>query len=179
MPTLTKQQLESSQEFATASIAALRNAQGIHPGTVVAATARMAGTYLFRSFRLNLPGVEPGQAVLSVEASTRAPILIETANRLLARVGIVLDGRRAGDPVPPEHQPTLGFLETQRLLERAYTPICARYGFDDEQSAYAVAAATALLVRHCAKALEPHNAFNIAAVGFIEGAKTAPEPVSQ
>ena len=179
MPALTKQQLDSAQEFATAAIAALKTAQGIHPGTAVAATARMAGTYLFRSFRLHLPGVEPGQAVLSGKASTYGPTLIETAARLLGRMGIALDATRAGIPVGLKDQPTLGFLETQRLLERAFAPIRARYGFDDEQAAYAAAAATALLVRHCAKGLEPHVAFNIAALGFIEGVKTAPNPVVQ
>ena len=177
MPALTKQQLDSAQEFATAAIAALKSGQGIHPGTVVAATARMAGTYLFRSFRLDLPGVEPGQVVLSEKASAGGPTLIETAARLLARIGIVLDATRAGIPVGSEHQPTLGFLETQRVLEPAFAPVRARYGFDDEQAAYAVAAATSLLVRHCAKGLEPHVAFNIAALGFVEGTKTAPDPV--
>lgn len=179
MPALTKQQLDAAQEFATASIDALKSAQGIHPGTVVAATARMAGTFLFRSFRLHLHGVEPGQAVLSEKASTYGPILIETAARLLARIGIILDATRAGIPVDPKDRPVLGFLETQRLLERAFIPIRSRYGFDDEQAAYAVAASTSLLIRHCAMVLEPHIAFNIAALGFVEGVQTAPDPVAQ
>ena len=179
MPGLTKQQLDSAQEFATASVAALKSAQGIHPGTVVAATARMAGTYLFRSFRLRLPGVEPGQAVLSEEASTRGSALIETAARLLARIGIVLDAARARIPVEAKDQPVLGFLATQRMLERAFAPIRARYGFNDEEAAHAVAAATSLLVRHCARALEPNAAFSIAALGFAEGVRTAPDPIIQ
>lgn len=178
MPGLTKPQLDSAQEFATASVAALKNDQGIHPGTVIAATARMAGTYLFRSFRLNLPGVQPGQAVLSEEANTHGPALIETTARLLGLIGIVLDASRAGNPVDPKEQPTLGFLETQRRLEPAYAPIRARYGFSDEQAAYAVAAAVALLIRHCAIGLDPHPAFSIAALGVIEGLKTAPDPVA-
>jgi hypothetical protein len=179
MPALTKQQLGSAQELAAASIAALRSTKGIHPGTVVAATARMAGTYLFRSFRLNLPGVQPGQAVLSDKANVLGPTLIETAGRLLSRIGITLDASRAGKPVDPKDQPTISFLDTQRLLERAFSTIRSRYGFDDEQAAYAVAAATSLLIRHCTKALDPHIAFSIAALGFVEGTKTAPDPVVQ
>jgi hypothetical protein len=42
-----------------------------------------------------------------------------------------------------------------------------------------VAAATSLLIQHCARALDPHIAFNIAALGFVEGTKTAPDPVVQ
>jgi len=76
MLALTKQQLESAQELATVAIAAIKTSKRIHPGTVIAATARMAGTYLFRSFRLYLPGVLPGQAVLSDKANAQYPILI-------------------------------------------------------------------------------------------------------
>lgn len=177
MPALTKQQLDSAQEFATASISALRTTQGIHPGTVVAATARMAGTYLFRSFRLNLLGVRPGQVVLSDKANTLGPTLIETSERLLRRIGITLDATQAGIPINAKDIPMLGFLDTQKLLEQTYSSIRARYAFDDEQAAYAVAAATSLLIQHCIKALDPHIAFNIAALGFVEGTKTAPDPV--
>src|SRR3989442_6905790 len=136
MPALTKQQLDSAQELATTSIAALRSTEGIHPGTVVAATARMAGTYLFRSFRLSLPGVQPGQAVLSDKANALGPTLIETTGRLLWRMGIALESSQAGTPIDPKDAPILSFLETQRLLEREFSPIRTRYGFDDEQAAY-------------------------------------------
>jgi len=177
MPALTKQQLDSAQELATASIAALRSKEGIHAGTVIAATARMAGTYLFRSFRLDLPGVQPGQVVLSEKANAQGPTLIETTGRLLWRMGIILERSLAGTPVDPKDQPTLSFLDTQRPLERAFSTIRARYGFDDEETAYAVAAATSLLIQHCAKVIDPHIGFSIAALGFVEGTKTAPDPV--
>ena len=179
MPALNQQQLDAAQEFATASIAALKSPQGIHPGTVVAATARMAGTYLFRSFHLHLPDVQPGQVVLSDKANVLGPALIETAARLLSRMGIALDSSRASIPMEPRHQPTAGFLDTQRLLEPAFAPIRARRGFNDEQAAHAVAAGTVLLIQHCAKVLEPNLAFGIAALGFVEGTKTAPDPVIQ
>jgi hypothetical protein len=137
----------------------------------------MAGTYLFRSFQLHLPGVQPGQAVLSEQANIQGPSLIETAARLLARIGIPIDASRASNAVPGNDQPTLTFLESQRLLEQAYAPIRARFSLSHEQAAHAVAAATSLLIRHCAKALDPNVAFSIAAYGFVEGTKTAPDPV--
>jgi hypothetical protein len=177
MPALTKQQLDAAQEFATASIAALKSANGIHPGTVVAGTARMAGTYLFRAFKFDLTGVRPGQVVLSQEANVQGPTLIETAARLLARIGIKLDDAQAGSATPPKDQPALSFVETQRLLEESYAPISARFGFSNTDAAYAVAAATSLLIGHCAKVLDPNVAFALAAYGFVEGTKTAPDPV--
>jgi hypothetical protein len=62
MVTLSKQQMDAAQEFANATVSALKLAQGVHPPTLVAATARMAGTYLFRSLGLDVPGVSLGQA---------------------------------------------------------------------------------------------------------------------
>jgi hypothetical protein len=177
MPALSKQQLDSAQEFATAAIATMRTPEGLHPGTVIAATARMAGTFLFRSFRLPLPPLPPGQPVLSENANTTLPSLVDATARLLARIGISLEGFRGDAPVAPKDQPTLGFLETQRVLDPAFRPIQVRFGFDDEQTAYALTAATALLIRHCAKALDPQVGFAIAIYSYVEGAKTVPLPL--
>jgi hypothetical protein len=69
------------------------------------------------------------------------------------------------------------FLETQKKLEQLYTPVKARLGLSREEAAQAAAVATALLIRQCAKVLDPNIAFGIAVYGFVEGSKTAPEPV--
>jgi hypothetical protein len=87
-----------------------------------------------------------------------------------------LDHSRAGEPLRPRDHPTLGFLESHQLFEPAFLPIRTRYGFDDEQAPYAVAAAVALLILHCAKGLDPHKGFLSPPWGFIEGTKTAPDP---
>ena len=177
MINLSKQQLDAAQEFATATIEALKLPQGVHAGTVVAATARMAGTYLFRSLGLKLTGVKPGQFVLSVEANEQWPQLINIAGDALSKMGIKIDNSQAGKAIDPKHKPMLEFLETQKKLEPMYAPIKDRYGFSMQEAAYSVAVATALLIRHAAKFLDPSMAFNIAVLGFVEGSKTAPEPV--
>jgi hypothetical protein len=174
---LSKQQIDAAQEFATATIEALKLPNGVHPGTVVAASARMAGTYLFRSFRLKLPGVKPGQAVLSVEANEQWPQLINIAADALSRMRIAIDNTQAGREVEPKHKPMLEFIETQKKLEPLYAPIKERYGFSACEAAHSVALGTALLINHAKNFLDPTTAFNIAVYGFIEGAKTAPEPV--
>ncbi len=177
MISLSKQQLDAAQEFATVTIEALKLPNGVHPGTIVAAAARMAGTYLFRSFGLKLPGVNPGQFVLSNEANEQWPQLINIAGDALSKMGIKIDNAQAGKKIELKHKPMLEFLDTQKKLEPLYTPIKDRCGFSDQETAYSVAVATALLIRHCAKFLNPNTALNIAAYGFVEGSKTAPEPV--
>jgi hypothetical protein len=177
MTTLRKQQIDAAQEFANATISALKLPQGIHPGTAVAATARMAGTYLFRSFGFNLAGLEPNQVVLSEAANEQGPALIPIAGGILTKFGITLDNSTAGKATPPEHKPGQPFLETQRMLEPLYAPIKDRFGLTTQEAAQAAAVATALLIRHFSKSLNPSVAFGIAVYAFIEGAKTAPDPV--
>src|SRR5438105_6607664 len=113
MSTLTKQQMDAAGEFANATIAALKVAQGVHPPTLIAASARMAGIYLFRSFGLKLSGVSPGQVVLSAEANEQAPQLIQIAAGILSRIGIKIADAPPDTPADPKTKPALEFLDTQ------------------------------------------------------------------
>jgi hypothetical protein len=175
MTTLTKQQMDAAGEFANATMAGLKIGEGVHPPTVVAASARMAGTYLFRSFGFDLSGVRPGEIVLSVEANEQMPLLMQITAGILHRIGITIPESPTNTPAEAKNQPKLEFLETQRKVEPAYAPIKAKFKLSDQQAAQSVAVGTALLIRHCAKVLDPNVAFGIAVYGFIEGAKTTPE----
>lgn len=168
---------DAGREFANATVSALEMPGGVHPPTVVAACARMAGTCLFRSFGLNLQGVRPGQAVLSVEADEHAPMLLRVAAGILSNLGITIGSAPPGKLGVEEDKPLHEFLQTQRLLEPRFSPIQVNYALTTRQAAQAAAIATALLIHHFAKHLKPDAAFGIAAVAFIEGSKTAPDPV--
>jgi hypothetical protein len=54
MITLSKPEMDAAQAFANAAVAALQDGGKMHARAVVAGRARMAGTYLFRSFGLKL-----------------------------------------------------------------------------------------------------------------------------
>ena len=177
MINFSKQQLDAAQEFANVAVATLKLPGGIHAGTVIASTARMGGTYLFRSLNLHLPGVEPGQVVLSNTVDEQVSVLTQIAAGILSKVGIKLDNSQAGKPTEPKHKPTQPFLDTQRKLEPVFAPIKDCFSLSTRDAAHAAAVATALLIRHCAKVMDPNAGFGIAAYGFVEGAKTAPDPV--
>jgi hypothetical protein len=113
-----------------------------------------------------------------VEANEHAPGLIQIAADTLLRTGVKIAETPPDTPSGSTSKPALEFLDAQRKLEPAYAPIKAKFGFSDQQAAQAVAAGTALLIRHCAKFLDPNIAFGIAASGFIEGAKTVAEPAT-
>jgi hypothetical protein len=62
----------------------------------------------------------------------------------------------------------------QRVLEPVFEPLQRQYGLDDEQMAKAAALATAVLIHHFARHMDPAAGFGPAAFGFTEGARTAP-----
>ena len=174
MASLGPEQVTAANEMAEAAIEALRTEQGVHAGTAVAAAARMAGTFLFRSFRFRLPDVKPGQPVLSDEANEQGPRLLHVLVGVLGDLGVELDRERLKAEPGPEHKPLLPFLETQGKVEPPCEGIRQRLGLSLASAALAAAAATAVVIGRTAKVLDPNVAFHIAAYGFVEGTKTAP-----
>jgi hypothetical protein len=168
---------DCSRELANATIAALPIPGGVHPATIVAACGRMAGTYLFRSFDLKLKGVLPGDAVLSDEANQQSPMLIQTTANVLATLKVAIANQPSGEPGSPNTRPIKEFLETQRILEPIFDPIREKYRLTLYQAGQAAAIATAILINHFIKHLDPNVAFGLAVYSIIEGCKTAPDPV--
>ena len=175
MSSFTPQQIEAAHEFASTTLEILKTERGVHAETAIAGTARMAGTFLFRSFKFSLKNPKPGQAVLSDQANEQGPRLVEVLGGVLENAGIKLDPRKLG--YSSNNEPLLDFLETQKLLEPKYTIIRRRLSISLQESADSAAAATALLIEQSAQTLDPNIAFSIAMYGFIEGSKTFPEPV--
>lgn len=168
---------EAAREFANATLAALRIPGGVHPPTVVAACARMAGTYAFRSFDLPLEGVTPGQAVLSEPADKEGTMLMRVVANLLATLKVQIADAPPASNADPKSKPARDFLATQRLIEPLFAPIRAQHALTDRESAQAAAAATAMLIHAVVKHLDPNAGFGIAVYGIVEGTKTAPDPV--
>lgn len=177
MASLTDNQIQAAQAFANATIAALKTERGVHAETAVAGAARMAGTFLFRSFGLAAEGLEPGQVVLSEQANEAGPQLIQILGGVLSHIGVSLTQDKLGAAVSEEHQSSLSFLESQQLLEPHFRSIQTQLNLSHQEAAEASAVAAAFLIQQSAKILDPHASFGIAIYGFIEGAKTAPNPI--
>ncbi len=176
MAKLSAAQVDAAQEFLAATLDRIATAEGIHAETAVAATARMAGSFLFRSFGFGLEGIAPGQVVLSDRANEEGPPLLQILAGVLGHTGVVLDPERLAKGPDPERRPLLSFLETQARLELRYAAIQERTGLSHAEAADAAAAAAAFLIMQCAGTLDPNTAFAIAVEGLVEGAKTAPGP---
>lgn len=161
------------QEWVDAIVAAIGNERGVHAETAIAAAARMAGTFLLRSFGLPLETLAPGSAVLSEQANTQGPALIDILGRVLDAMGIAIDPKH---PAALESQsaPQWSLFQTQQNLDATLSAINARNELDDSQAARVGTYVTAMLVRDCARVLDPQVAFGIAVYGFVEGCKTVP-----
>jgi hypothetical protein len=174
MGEISQNQIEAAEGFANAAISALRDESGVHAETAIAATARMAGTFLFRSFGFELEGVKPGQPVLSEQANELGSRLVQILGGVLAQMGITPDQSKLDQSPDPENEPKLDFLETQKKLEPTFDAIRAKAGLTLVEAADSAAIATAIIIQQCAEVLDPSIAFGIAVYGFIEGAKTCP-----
>ncbi len=175
---LTKAQIEAASQFADATVDGIKTDLGVHAETAVAAAARMAGTFLFRSFGFALGDVQPGQAVFSDKGNEQGPVLVSIMGAILTQLGISPGEKTHGDESPSQLRPNQDFLSTQRSLEPNFLSIAEQHGLSGQSAAYAAAAATAILIQRASKVLDPREAFDIAVYGFIEGTKTAPDPVS-
>ncbi|HCT40904.1 MAG TPA: hypothetical protein DF427_06985 [Moraxellaceae bacterium] len=176
MPRLRQEQISAAPVFAET---ALRLMPDLQAETVVAGCARMAGTFLFRSFAHALNDVQPGAVLLSQVATESGPNLIGLLSSALARLGINIDAASVDIETANAGKPQLEFLASQRLLEPEFATIRERFGLTYEEAAYAAAVGTAILIRHAEKKLTPHAAFGLAVYSFIEGSKTAPDPVKR
>jgi hypothetical protein len=177
MASPSKEQQEAAQQFFGLVVSALKNDKGVHAETAIAAAARMAGTFLFRSFAFPLSTVTPGQSVFSDQANEQGPKLVQVLGNVLAHIGVKLDSSKIVANQDPAHQLQLDFLSTQRQLEPVFLRTVSAFKLSYVQAAESAAIATALLIQKCVPVLEPHLAFGIAAYGFVEGSKTAPDPV--
>lgn len=144
----------------------------IHPGTAIAAGARLAGSFLFRSFDLKLNNVSPGSAILSEEANEKGIVLIDVLGGTLDNFGVTPDPGKMKSASHAESN--LSFLETLGRLQDQAQVIMNENSLDQEQMAYSCAMATAFIIKECQNDLAVESGFHTAVYGFIEGCKTYP-----
>jgi hypothetical protein len=172
-------QITAASKTVEAIVRLLKNDRGVHAETAIAAAARLAGTFLFRSFKLPTAGIEPGSPVLSEQANEQGPALVQTFAYGLAAEGIDPQALQSASlDIPEQNQPLLTVVQTQEKLEAEVRAIVAGQGLADPEAAHACALAAARLVKMTVQVLDPRTAFAVAAYGFVEGSKTMPVPVA-
>ena len=165
---------ECGKALALASVKAMSIGGTVNLPNLVTGCARMSGSYLLRSLKLDLSRAAPGQAVLSAQASSGNPRLIRYCASILQSLGTVIGSGPSGSLDEQRRKLTQDFLEAQRLLEPLYQPIQTQHALNDEQMSKATALAAAILIHQFAKHVDPSVGFGYAALGIAEGSQTAP-----
>ncbi len=174
MSSLSPAQIQAATEFGTTAMQAFDEGGTFPAETVIGSVARMAGSFLFRSFGLPLTGIKPGSVVLSEQANQQGPRLVQILAGVLQGLGVQLDTSRLAAVQATTRGQKESFLQTQEALETRFAAIRDQCGLSDAEAAESAAVATAVLIKNCSQLLDPHVAFGLAVFAFIEGAKTAP-----
>ena len=148
----------------------------VHSETAIASASRMAGTMLFRSFGIDTSKMPVGAVVLSEQANERGPALLNTVIMMMQQYGLQPDKDKLADSENRGEEPKLSVTQTQELLDGELGNIREQHNLDLEDGACACALTAAWLIKECAPSIGLEVGFNIAAYGFIEGAKTVPRP---
>lgn len=167
--------LRDEQISAATTMAGLINSElNASPETRVQACARMAGTFLFRSYSHALSPQAPGTVLRTPVAGNSGPALVGLLGATLERLGINVDTSRIDMEKLKAGLDEIGFLATQKLLEPLLLPVKQQYSLSYEEAAQSCAVAAALLIKKEEKQLDVHTAVSRAIYAFIEGSKTVP-----
>jgi hypothetical protein len=174
----TNNQIIAGKEIGTLLLQALTTDRGLHAETAIVAAARMAGTYLFRSFHFPAKGITPGQPVFSTKSDEEIPLLLRTVERTLLALKFP-EPYFEGHKIPDGHEPALTISQTRKVLDEGIEGVMIKYKLTFEQIAHSCAIVSARLIRMTADKLNPAIGFSLCEKGFIEGAKTMPDPMRE
>ncbi|MBL7833342.1 MAG: hypothetical protein JNK18_05285 [Cyclobacteriaceae bacterium] len=173
---ISANQRKAAQEIVELIALSLGDNRSIHPGTAITSCARLAGSFMFRSFNFQVDQLKPGSAVLSDEANKKGPMLVNVFQWMLHNFGVELDSEKLNEKPAESHH---GFIETLNLLQDKARLIMNANNLNFELMAYACSMATGFLVKECRMDLPAEVGFGTAIYGFIEGSKTFPPPFSE
>lgn len=168
-------QNKSAGEFVDLVASKLGSGRAVKAEIAIASAARLAGSFLYRSFELDVRLAEPGTVILSEEANEQGPQLIGIMAAMLQHYSISLDqAKLGGEPLKRGDPPQLSTVESLSFLQEDALQIAESNGLSLKDAAMAAALATAFIVKECAPKTGAEIGFNIAAYSFIEGCKTVP-----
>jgi hypothetical protein len=137
----------------------------------ISSTARLAGSFLFRSFEFPTNDAKPGTVMLSEEANTKGPQLVNITHAVLHNMGIQIDNSKMarGD----QQQAESNFLDVIEKVQSPALEIMKKNDLNYEQMAQSAAIATAFIIQQ-SNNIAPEQGFGTAIYHYIEGTKTLP-----
>ena len=137
----------------------------------ISSTARLAGSFLFRSFGFKTNDAKPGTVMLSEEANIKGPQLVNITYAVLQNFGIHIDNNKMSNG--NQKQAVSDFVDVISKMQCPALEIMKNYALSYEQMAQSAAIATAFIIQQSSN-MAPEEGFGTAIYHYIEGSKTYP-----
>lgn len=141
----------------------------------ISSTARLAGSFLFRSFEFEINDAKPGTVMLSEEANTKGPQLVNITQAVLQNFGIQIDNSKMSNGNQKQAESNL--LDVLGEIQNPALEIMKANELTYEQMAQSSAIATAFIIQQ-SNNITPEEGFGTAIYHYIEGTKTYPPEFS-
>jgi hypothetical protein len=152
-----------------------------HAGTVLAVSARLAGSSLYRALN-DKKDIAPGVIVLSEQVNEAWPQLLNQFAFYCKQYGLDVMSKPLVTEFPEQHQPRMSAEEILTEYQDQYHEIMKKHGLDYLEGARAgMIIASYFFEYFCkqAKVIDSFMATGIVAMGIVEGAKTTPPALGQ
>lgn len=174
---ITQNQNKATGEIVDLIASAIGKNREVHSVTAIATSARLSGSFLFKSFELNIDDAKPGTAVLSQQANEQGPELINVIGAVLSNMGVTVDNDKMKSA---EIQKTeLDFLQSLNSTQAKATEIMKKHKLTEKEMAVSCAMSTAFIIQQCQNDVDVESGFNTAVYGLIEGSKTVPPKMTE
>lgn len=165
-------------------IETLQSDRGIHAETAISSAAVLTGEYVLRSSGYDYSGLEPGSVIISdivnqllFEADGQLTVSDVFINALFGQ-GIDVSKESWPENIPDEHQVIMDPLEIVARIRPRVEQMMIQHGIEGLERAYVGAQATAMLVAHTRRVLDPNVGKTLALEAMLRGAKCVPLPAT-
>lgn len=111
----------------------------------ISSTARLAGSFLFRSFGFKINDAKPGTAILSEEANIKGPQLVNITYAVLQNFGIQIDNNKMSNG--NQKYAESNFVDVIGKMQVPALEIMKKNGLNYEQMSQCAAIATAFIIQ--------------------------------
>ena len=169
---ITKNQNDAVNDIVEMIVNVIGNgSREIDTTEAISSTARLAGSFLFRSFEFKIKDAKQGTVILSEEANIKVPLLVNITHAVLQNFGIQIDNNKMSNG--NQKHAESNFVDVISKLQVPALDIMKKRELSYEQMAQSSAIATAFIIQQSGN-ITPEEGFGIAIYHYIEGAKTNP-----
>jgi hypothetical protein len=173
---ITKNQNDAVNDIVEMVVNVIGNgSREIDTTEAISSTARLAGSFLFRSFGFKINDAKPGTVMISEEANMKGPQLVNITHAVLNNFGIQIDNNKISNG--NQKHAESNFLDVIRKVQSPALDIMKKRELSFEQMAQSAAIATAFIIQQSSN-ITPEEGFGLAIYHYIEGSKTNPPDIN-